>query len=420
MTRSRRVAVVARSVAPLHGTGGLERSVLDLVRYLIGHGVHVTLITRPPRGDADEHGVAADRDSSLLTTCFVPYRTFPFAGRRGTTVLDRSTAYPLFGRRAGGLALALAREGRIDLVHGYGASVLGYATRRRDAQAPLVLNPQGLEEFGATAPSRARLKRIGYLPLRAAVRRCAAAADRVIATDGALEPAVRQHLRVPADRVRVIPNAIDLPAFDRLATTGAAADTRRAAGILPDERVLLSVGRLEENKGFHVLASALGGLRHHGAALVAPWRWVIVGDGPYRGRLQRAIQAAGIADRTLLAGRASDKDLHAWYAAATLFVHPTLYEGSSLVTLEAMAHRLAVVGTMAGGLPDKVRPGVNGWLVPPGRSDALAATLSAALAEPDRLAHMGSAARTIVEEEFSWEAAGAATLQLYRELLPAW
>ncbi len=47
-------------------------------------------------------------------------------------------------------------------------------------------------------------------------------------------------------------------------------------------------------------------------------------------------------------------------------VHPTLYEGSSLVTLEAMAHRRAVVAANAGGLPDKVKPGVNGWLVEPG------------------------------------------------------
>ena len=61
---------------------------------------------------------------------------------------------------------------------------------------------------------------------------------------------------------------------------------------------------------------------------------------------------------------------------ATLFVHPTLYEGSSLVTLEAMAHRRAVVATNAGGLPDKVRPGVNGWLVAPGDPAALAAAIS--------------------------------------------
>jgi glycogen(starch) synthase len=82
-----------------------------------------------------------------------------------------------------------------------------------------------------------------------------------------------------------------------------------------------------------------------------------------------------------------------------------------------MAHRRAVVATNAGGLPDKVRAGVNGWLVPPGDASALAATISGALGDPARLASMGSAGRTIVEREFSWEAAGAATLQLYEDLL---
>jgi len=119
------------------------------------------------------------------------------------------------------------------------------------------------------------------------------------------------------------------------------------------------------------------------------------------------------------AGRIDDRNLHAWYEAADLFVHPTLYEGSSLVTLEAMAHRRAVVASAAGGIPDKVRPGQNGWLVAPGDPSALAAAISGALADPARLAHYGLAGRQIVEREFSWTAAGDATVALYRELLGA-
>ena len=119
----------------------------------------------------------------------------------------------------------------------------------------------------------------------------------------------------------------------------------------------------------------------------------------------------------MLIGRADDATLHAWYEAATLFVHPTLYEGSSLVTLEAMAHRRAVVATRAGGLPDKVHPGVNGWLVEPGDVSALAAAISGAIEQPRLLQSFGEASRRIVESDFSWDAAGRATLELYRELL---
>jgi glycosyltransferase involved in cell wall biosynthesis len=407
------VAVVARSVFPLHGLGGLERSVYDLVRYLARAGVEVTLITRTPPAPAD----AAAIDPRIAVR-YVPYRTFPFAGRRGTTVIDRSTAYPLFGERAGRAALELVEQRKVELVHGFGASVLGYARKRAKWPVPLVFNPQGLEEFGATDPSRAVLKRAAYLPLRRAVLACARAADRVIATDRSLEPAVLSHLKVDRARVRVIPNALDLTEVDSLASAADGQRVRRDAGIAQDDVVLLSVGRLEHNKGFHVLAAALAGLRVHSGRLAeGRWRWVILGDGPYRASLESAIREAGLSSEVHMPGRVADHELHAWYEAADLFVHPSLYEGSSLVTLEAMAHRRPVVATTAGGLPDKVHPGVSGWLVPPGEASALAAAISGALARPEHLPTMGAAGRAIVEREFSWEAAGAATLRLYDELL---
>jgi glycogen(starch) synthase len=409
-----RVAVTARSVFPLHGVGGLERHVHDLVNHLVTKDVEVTLITPPANAGAATDAPGLDPRVTLIS---VPYRTFPLAGRRGTTVLDRSTAYPLFGLRAGRVAWDLVRDGKVDVVHGLGASVLGYARRRRTSAAPLVLNPQGLEEFGATGAHQAPLKRAGYLPLRRAVLRCARAADRVIATDRSLEPVVRQHLGVPADRVCVIPNALDLRWLDRLATAADGARRRAESGIGPAETVLLSVGRLEENKGFHLLAAALGALREHGRLVDGRWRWIVAGEGPFRGRIEQAIQAAGIEAAVRMIGRPVDRELHAWYEAATLFVHPTLYEGSSLVTLEAMAHRRAVVATNAGGLPDKVTTGVNGWLVPAGDPSALAGAISGALDNPAALTAFGQAGRAIVEREFSWEAAARATIRVYEELL---
>ena len=262
------------------------------------------------------------------------------------------------------------------------------------------------------------MKRAGYLPLRRAVLACARAADTVIATDRMLEPVVRTHLRVSPDRIAVIPNALDLHWLDRLATPADGARVRQAASIRPDELVLLSVGRLEANKGFH---DAGGGAWRAARAWHPPSGWTMALGGDWRWAvsqaLEQAVAEAGIGGNTHLLGRIDDKELHARYEAASLFVHPSLYEGSSLVTLEAMAHRRAVVATTAGGLPDKVRPGVNGWLVAPGDPSALAAAISGALGDPLRLATMGAAGRAIVEGEFSWEAAGRATLELYRRLL---
>ena len=147
------------------------------------------------------------------------------------------------------------------------------------------------------------------------------------------------------------------------------------------------------------------------------WRWVLVGDGPQRSALEREIAAAGLQRHVVVWGRASSDDLHAWYRAATVFVHPTLYEGSSLVTLEAMAHRRPVIATRAGGLPDKVFDGVNGWLVPPGDAHALADACARAMVDRHRLSEMGEESRAIVERDFSLDAVTDRLLDLYRELL---
>ena len=417
--QSLRVAVVARSVYPLHRFGGLERHVYDLVRCLLARDIQVSLITPPAAVNrpADPAADAVFRHPNF-TMRPMPYVTFPFANRKGTTILDRSTAYPVFGLRAGRLAARLVSAGEIDIVHGLGASVLGYALANLDAgtRAPLVFNPQGLEEFGATDPSRAPLKRLAYWPLRVAVRPAARAADTVIATDLSLVGPVTTHLGVYKDIVRVIPNAIEPAECDRRDTASRAQALRSEFGLQPDDVLLLSVGRLEANKGFDVLIRALARLVQQ-KTLPERWRWVLVGDGPMRDVLHRQIDSAGLSPWVTLRGRATTDDLHGWYEAATLFVHPTLYEGSSIVTLEAMAHRRAVVASRAGGLPDKVIPGVTGWLVPPDNEEALAAAIGKALADSGRLQTMGVAGRALVDKEFSWRAATDRLLSMYSELL---
>jgi glycosyltransferase involved in cell wall biosynthesis len=214
----------------------------------------------------------------------------------------------------------------------------------------------------------------------------------------------------------VIPNGIDVAECDARGTAVSRDALRTRICANADDIVLLSVGRIEANKGFHVLADALASLGRD----ARPWRWVLIGDGPPRARVQQRIAAAGLSNRVTFAGRLPDEELHAWYRAADLFVHPTLYEGSSLVTLEAMTHRVPIVATAAGGLPDKVRPGHNGWLVPPGSADALKAALEEALSSSDaELAGMGLASRAIAEAEFSWTVIAGQLRSLFATLARA-
>jgi glycosyltransferase involved in cell wall biosynthesis len=414
MTMPLRVAVVARAVMPLHGLGGLERSVRDLVRHLAARGVAVTLIVPPALVQRQaRHDPFA---SPQIQVRHVRYLTFPGANRPGTTILDRSTAYLLYGLRAGRAALGLARSGTVDVIHGFGASVLGATIGARPV--PLVMNPQGLEEFGATAPQQAPLKRIAYAPLRWAVRRTATHADCILATDVALEPTVARHLHPRPGQMVTIPNGIDLVELGSMGGPAEGALIRQRYGIAAGKTVLLSVGRLEFNKGFDLLAAALGRATRPGSMLAATgWHWVIVGSGPYRREIERHIEEHRLTARVLFTGRTNDADLHAWYEAASIFVHPTRFEGSSLVTLEAMAHRKPIIATMAGGLPDKVQPGVNGWLVEPNDVDALAQAIEEAAGDPTRLPAMGARSRDIVERQFAWSVLIDRQIELYRELM---
>jgi glycosyltransferase involved in cell wall biosynthesis len=415
--RPLRVAVVGRSIYGLHGIGGLERALYELVRHHLADGWEVTLITRPPDGDTANpdawHALASRANFTLRT---VPYRTFPFAGRRGTTVADRSTAYPLFGYRAGQDAARLVAQGRIDLVHSAGASGFGYAHVHQAAggpRAPLVLNPHGLEEFGDADGQFAGhpLKGLAYAPLRRVVRATAAAADAVIATDAALRPLVERHLGVESARVHVIPNGLDLvEGAGRVDVTEGRA-LRQAHGIDPRDTVFLSVGRLEANKGFLDVLPALASLRE------TSWRWVLIGDGPGLPEIEAALDRAALTDRAQLLGRVDDRTLHAWYDAADLFVHPTRYEGSSIVTLEAMLHQKPIVATRVGGLPDKVIPGRTGWLAEAGDAGSLTSALREALANRHRWQQFGRAARALLEERFDWRVIQRQYAALYERLL---
>jgi glycosyltransferase involved in cell wall biosynthesis len=277
-----------------------------------------------------------------------------------------------------------------------------------------VLNPHGLEEFvvADAAAGGSTMKKVAYAPLRAVVRRSAQAADAVIATDRALGPLVARQLRVRPDRVRVVPNGIDVARTASLEKDGCRVRVDR--GIPDGHLVLLSVGRLQQNKGFHLLARALGRWRQR-----QDWTWALAGEGPYRHAIARAAAENGIAGRVQWLGRVTDRDLHAWYEAADLFVHPTIYEGSSIVTLEAMAHALPVLATRAGGLPDKVEHGVTGWLVPPGDGEALAAALDAAEAVRHRWPAMGEAGRALALRCFDWSVVERALVDVYESVLSA-
>jgi glycogen synthase len=407
-----RVALLSRGAHPLHPPGGLERAVFHLAKHLRGQGVEIVLFTRPATREGSFPG-------EVVT---VEYGRSEAAHGR---ILDRTLHYPRFSRRLGEAVAERVREGAVDVVHAQGLTALGYGrARQRDPalRAPLVMNPQGMEEHKASG-----LKRLALLRLRALSREAARLSDRVIATDEATRSEVPRHLGVDPGRVVVLPNGIDPE--EMIAATPGEPDrvVREAlpstAGAFP---LFLSVGRLEAYKGFDDALLAFDRL-HRAEELPARWAWVVVGEGRDRDRLTRRVMARellarsrggrGIASHVHWAGQVGEGLLHALYACADVFVHTTRYEGSSLVTLEAMAHGLPVVATRAGGIPDKVSDGQSGRLVDPGDVEGLARGLAELAQDAALRETMGSCGRRRALEGFGWPALAARTVALYEELL---
>ena len=404
------IAHLARACYPFQPYGGLERHVYQLTLELarLDHRIELYL---PPPTTGQLVTDPAWREN--VRSHYLPYTTFSLFRRN--SIPDRLLNYSLFSRRLG---QAVGRASyRPAIVHAHGLAGLGYASQKK-LVAPLVLNPHGMEEFKA----RSWAKQLAYGPFRTLLRQTAARSAAVVATDDALVPEVERYLAVGPARIATIPNAIALDELDQPIPAAALQELAARFWIASENRlVFLSVGRLEANKGFDVMLQALARLRSTLDAGWAGWRWIVVGSGSQKIQLEKQAARLGLTDRVGLVGPVDTDSLQGLYQLADIFVHPTRYEGSSLVTLEALARRLPVVASATGGLPDKVFSSgqfENGRLCPPDDPAALAnALLELARLSPAARQQLGQRGRALVESRFSWPAAARQTVALYEQLL---
>lgn len=399
------VAIATRAAAPQHGYGGLERAVTAHIRALARLGVRVTVFTQPD----DATLPPPDECGGLVAWREVPYRRYPL---RRNSIPDRLVHYAPFARRIGRAIVALAGRERIDIVHAHGLAGLGYAEAQMGlaSASPLALNPHGLEEFSR----RNRAKWLAYAPFRHGLRRAARRSAAVIATDRALLGPIQRHLDLSAERLALIPNGVELVALDALVQPALVRELRARYALDSSPLTLVSIARLERNKGLHEGVAALAFLRDR---LPDGWRWLIVGAGTEAPALRAAIAQADLARNVTLAGSLPDDETQNLLACADLCLVPSLYEGSSLAALEALGRRLPVVATPVGGLPDKVLPGQTGFLAAAATAADFAAALTAALAAREAWPEYGARARALVEREFDWAALGEKYLELYRGLV---
>lgn len=186
----------------------------------------------------------------------------------------------------------------------------------------------------------------------------------------------------------------------------------------PDaEPMLLSVGRLQRRKGHDVAIEAIASLIPAFPRL----RYVIVGDGAERPRLEDLVAGFGLRRHVVFAGEVSRRELPACYAACDIFVLPNRVDGRDLegfgiVFLEAAAAGRPTIGGHSGGVAEAIEHGATGLLVDGADAGALAGAIRTLASSLDLRAQFGAAGRARVLRDFRWERAAASVADLHHRL----
>lgn len=225
---------------------------------------------------------------------------------------------------------------------------------------------------------------------------------------------------VPPDRIRYVPNGVDVDRF-RPAAPEERRAIRESLGIDAARPVTMFVGFFSQDKQPHVLFDAWLGLQHD-PATASTLLFVGATESAYfevdhrlaADMRSRAAQD-GVADRVVFVGPTTRID--EYYRAADLFVLPSLREGMPVALLEAMASGLAVVVSRLPGSTDAmIDDGVTGVLVAPGDVPAFASAIRQVLSDRERAAALGAAARRRVVADFSAERVADAWADAYRDV----
>ena len=175
---------------------------------------------------------------------------------------------------------------------------------------------------------------------------------------------------------------------------------------------MVCVGRLCKEKGQLLLIEAAHRLARKGVR----FELALVGDGEMRAEAERLIARHGLAGQVRITGWMSSDQVRQEILAARGLVLPSFAEGLPVVIMEAMALRRPVLTTYVAGIPELVRPGENGWLIPAGDVEALAVAMEDFLSRSaDELRTMGEAAYQRVVERHSIETEAAKLAGLFRD-----
>jgi glycosyltransferase involved in cell wall biosynthesis len=273
-----------------------------------------------------------------------------------------------------------------------GVPVVGTLTNTSDRAVRLADNPH-LNSF--------KLNTVGFLR-RQLVRRTH---RRHIAISKHVGESAIKELGIRPDRISVIYRGIDSKQSE--ADSNDIAELRRELGLDDGAHVILTVGRLVPQKGQRYLVDAMPAVieQYPGSVLL------IVGIGFLEEKLKSQVSELGLEKHVRFLGRR--EDVPALMQLADTFVFPSLFEGLGVSLLEACDSGTAIVATNTGPIPEIIRHGETGLLVPPADHESLAAAILELMDDSELGARLAEAAANRVRREFTIDRAAGMLSDFY-------
>ena len=378
-----KVVISTRAIYPFHGYGGMERYYYNLAKHLVEQGIKIEIVT-----SQDKSGNRVVELNGIKYTFIPPnFNRKPFM----------SLWYYPFSLNV----KKYLGKIKFNVLHGT-AGTYPYSNLRD--RRPVIVQPFGLEPFKIRGVRGLFLKILFYRISRVNMENADA-----IASEGEVQTKeIMQLFGVPKEKIFYLPDGVDLDEIEEY--TKDVEVTKEDYNLQDADIVLMNVNRLEPNKGVPYLIESLKILNRE-----LNVKLILVGTGSEEEKIKRLIKHLGLSEKVKHFKNIPDKLMFQLYTLADISVTPTLYEGLPLVVLEAMACGKPIVASNVSEVPQAVKDGINGFLVPPRNPEAIADAVLK-IYDKNLFMKMGKASREIVKK-YDWSKIAKMAIKKYEELI---
>lgn len=330
-----------------------------------------------------------DRDNIEGVEVYYPrYIDFP-----GGLFLEKSGYFMYLGIKS--TVERIHRDFKFDVIHAHTVIPVGFSAMllNEKYKVPVVVTIHG-QDFQYTINKNEACRRNEFKVLKYA--------DSIITVSNKLKNIIKDESFI--NKVTVINNGINPEELDI---------DEDIKYDFDGSRTLLSVSSLIKTKGIDISLKAVARLVEKYPDL----KYYIIGSGEEENNLKKLAEELNITDNVVFLGRLPHKEVMQYMSRASMMVLPSWLEGFGIVYIEAMAHGKPVIAVRGEGIEDVIVDGENGFLVEPKDVDDVVKVLSFILDNPDKAKKVGTKAKEIVMNNFTWLRNAEKTIGIYDNLI---